>query len=137
MITVVHYTKIEVFPLRIFISKCDQIRSFLRIWSHLSKKSLMDDLVFLCSGNSKYRVVIVTKLNENTDIETMEITSTSEICQTIYYNCSSSFFLNLERRNDKVLRFHTNNSSYFEIRAYLLQAPCSKWGKGEGGVLLK
>ena len=29
-----------------FFSKCDQIRSFLRIWSHLVKKSLMEDLIF-------------------------------------------------------------------------------------------
>ena len=26
-----------------FFSKCDQIRSFLRIWSHLLKKSLMEN----------------------------------------------------------------------------------------------
>ena len=27
-------------------SKCDQIRSLLRIWSHLLKKSLMENFVF-------------------------------------------------------------------------------------------
>ena len=32
-----------------FFSKCDQIRSFLRIWSHLLKKSLMENFSFLCS----------------------------------------------------------------------------------------
>ena len=31
-----------------FFSKCDQIRSFLRIWWHLLKKSLMENFVF-CS----------------------------------------------------------------------------------------
>ena len=31
-----------------FFSKCDQIGSFLRIWSHLLKKSLMETS-FLCS----------------------------------------------------------------------------------------
>ena len=51
----------------------------------------MNDFIFLCSGTLKYVVVIVTKLNENTDIETMKITSTSEICQTIYHNRSSLF----------------------------------------------
>ena len=30
-------------------SNCDQIRSFLRIWSHLLLKSLMKNSVFLCS----------------------------------------------------------------------------------------
>ena len=31
-----------------FFSKCDQIRSFLKIWSHLLKKSLMENFIF-CS----------------------------------------------------------------------------------------
>ena len=29
-----------------FFSKCDQIRSFLRIWSHLLNKSLMENFIF-------------------------------------------------------------------------------------------
>ena len=29
-----------------FFSKCDRIRSFLRIWSHLLKKSLMENFIF-------------------------------------------------------------------------------------------
>ena len=29
-----------------FCSKCDQIRSFLRIWSHLLKKSFMENFIF-------------------------------------------------------------------------------------------
>ena len=29
-----------------FVSKCDQIRIFLRIWSHLLKKSLMESFIF-------------------------------------------------------------------------------------------
>ena len=29
-----------------FLSKCDQIRSFLRIWSHLRKKGLMENFIF-------------------------------------------------------------------------------------------
>ena len=34
------------FPNKGFFSKCDQIRSFLRIWSHLLKKSLMENFTF-------------------------------------------------------------------------------------------
>ena len=34
------------FSIRDFLSKCDQIRNFLRIWSHLLKKYLMEK--FLC-----------------------------------------------------------------------------------------
>ena len=35
------------FSIEDFFSKCDQIRSFLRIWSHLQKKSLMEILFFV------------------------------------------------------------------------------------------
>ena len=34
------------FSIKDFFSKCDQIRSFLRIQSHLLKKSLMENFVF-------------------------------------------------------------------------------------------
>ena len=34
------------FPIKDFFSKCDQIRSFLRIWSHLLKKSRMENFIF-------------------------------------------------------------------------------------------
>ena len=34
------------FSIKVFFSKCDQIRSFLRIWSHLLKKSLKENFIF-------------------------------------------------------------------------------------------
>ena len=34
------------FSIKSFFSKCDQIRSFLRIWSHLLKKSLTENFFF-------------------------------------------------------------------------------------------
>ena len=34
------------FSFKDFFSKCDQIRSFLRIWSHLLKKSSMGNFIF-------------------------------------------------------------------------------------------
>ena len=34
------------FSAKDFFSKCDQIRIFLLIWSHLLKKSLMENFVF-------------------------------------------------------------------------------------------
>ena len=38
------------FSIKDFFGKCDQIRSFLRIWSHLLKKSLMENFIF-CTVN--------------------------------------------------------------------------------------
>ena len=37
------------FSIKDFFSKCDQIRSIPRIWSHLLKKSLMENFIFLRS----------------------------------------------------------------------------------------
>ena len=34
------------FSIKDFCSKCDKIRSFLRIWSHLLKKSLIENFIF-------------------------------------------------------------------------------------------
>ena len=34
------------FSIKDFFSKCDQIHSFLRIWSHLLKRSLMENVIF-------------------------------------------------------------------------------------------
>ena len=42
------------FSIKDFFSKCDQICSFLRIWSHLLKKSLIVNVIFLCIVNRKY-----------------------------------------------------------------------------------
>ena len=34
------------FFIKDFFSKCDQMRTFLQIWSHLPKKSLTENLIF-------------------------------------------------------------------------------------------
>ena len=44
-IRILHCTKDEV-SINDFFSKCDQIRSFLRIWSYLLKNSLMKNFIF-------------------------------------------------------------------------------------------
>ena len=38
------------FSIKNFSSKCDQIRSFLRIGSHLLEKSLMENFIFYAMG---------------------------------------------------------------------------------------
>ena len=38
------------FSIKDFFSKCDQIRRKLRIWSHLLKKSLMENFIFCAEG---------------------------------------------------------------------------------------
>ena len=34
------------FSIKDFFSKCDQVHSFLRIWSHLLEKSLVENFIF-------------------------------------------------------------------------------------------
>ena len=42
------------FSIKDFFSKCDQIRSFLRIWSHLLNKSLMENFIFCALLEAKF-----------------------------------------------------------------------------------
>ena len=45
------------FPIKDFFSKCDQIRSKLRIWSHLLRNSLMKNLIFCAVQTSQHFLV--------------------------------------------------------------------------------
>ena len=48
------------FSIKDFSSKCDQIRGFLRIWSDLLEKSLMENFIFCAVGAQiKFFCVIV------------------------------------------------------------------------------
>ena len=40
-------------PVKDFFNKCDQMRSFLKIWSHLLKKSLIENCIVFLLGLSK------------------------------------------------------------------------------------
>ena len=45
------------FSVKDFFGKCDQIRRFLRIWSHLLKKSLMENFIFCAMKSDNYHFV--------------------------------------------------------------------------------
>ena len=69
--TSLYYTENKDF-IKDFFSKCDQIRNFLRIWSHLLKKCLMENFIFCalfgwnglnCVGKfSQISLLIISKL---------------------------------------------------------------------------
>ena len=46
-----HTTQKMNFSIMDFFSKCDQVRSFLRIWSHLLKKSVIENFIFCAVTN--------------------------------------------------------------------------------------
>ena len=50
------------FSINDFFSKYDEIRSFLRIWSHLLKKPLMENFIFCAMFASKYTLFYQTLL---------------------------------------------------------------------------
>ena len=53
------------FSIKGFFSKCNQIRSFLRIWSHLLKKSLMENFIAVNQAQlmiNNFRKAIMTHL---------------------------------------------------------------------------
>ena len=51
-LTHIHCTK-KKFYIKDFFSNCDQIRRKLRIWSHLLKKSLMENFIFCAMLTNK------------------------------------------------------------------------------------
>ena len=55
------------FSINNFFSKCDQICSFLRIWSHLLKKSLMGNFIF-CEVGGILSVTNQTNSNHKTHL---------------------------------------------------------------------
>ena len=66
------------FSIKNFFSKCEQICSFLRIWSHLLKKSFMENFIF-CA-------VKITELRNLATIDKF-----GEVSSAIAENMTSSF----------------------------------------------
>ena len=65
------------FSIKDFFSKCDQIRSFLRIWSHLLKKPLMENFIFCAVWKVKsvYIVYHIAKCDCSNLFRTEDINS--------------------------------------------------------------
>ena len=61
-----HCRKKMKFSIKDFFSKCDEIRSFLRIWLHLLKKSLMENFLF-CAVPSKFWIHITHQFRKSKD----------------------------------------------------------------------
>ena len=73
------------FSVKDFFSKCDQIRSFLWIWSHLRKKSLIENFIF-CAVSCLAGMSTVVPLEKLTIILTLLAPCISESCIKIKIN---------------------------------------------------
>ena len=51
------------FSIKYFFSKCDQIRSFLPIWSHLLRKSLIENFIFCAVQGDHSHIKLLNKGN--------------------------------------------------------------------------
>ena len=71
------------FSINDFFNKCDQIRSFLRIWSYLLKKSLMENSIFDAVVQKWSIGVKWVNLIKATIYITESIVNTSTVFQTI------------------------------------------------------
>ena len=83
------------FSIKDFFIKCDQIRSFLRIWSHLLKKSLTENFIF-CAA-------LVQKISQMVWIEPwfsptflLKTEAYSEPCQTFKMACFAEIVNNFQ-----------------------------------------
>ena len=58
------------FSIKDFFSKCDQIRSLLRIWPHLLNKSLMENFIFCAVQTTA--IHILPNISQSKDNQTMK-----------------------------------------------------------------
>ena len=56
------------FAIKNFHSKCDKVRSFLQIWSHLLKKSLMENFIFCAVSIVLPRYTVLQMLKQVSSI---------------------------------------------------------------------
>ena len=95
-----HCTKKMKFSIKDFFSKCDQIRSFLRIWSHLLKKSLMENFI-LCAVDE-----VLTKPQEVVNADATH--STFKVDKVVLgINKHNKFFNLFFHLIENSQRFHT------------------------------
>ena len=84
-----------------FLSKCDQIRSFVQIWSRLLKKSLMENFIFcavteilmlLIDSNSTCAIwkEFVTKIKSKTKYNKDSVANIGAICKCKYFGYTAS-----------------------------------------------
>ena len=82
------------FSIKGFISKCDQIRRKLRIWSHLLKKSLMENFIF-CAVTAL--IVISASVSVILDLNYLRLQSLTS---------ATLLWLNWNRVGDQVNQTH-------------------------------
>ena len=89
------------FSIKDFFSKCDQIRSFMRIWSHLPKKSLIENFIFFA--------VIITKSTVSILMKVFWIILHRNVLQNVVMYLFKYFFSHIT----EIPRNHTHNQTKY------------------------
>ena len=104
------------FSIKNLFSKCNQIRSFLGIWSHLLKKSLMESFVFCVMWYFWYAVAQYPVLTKIQNIDYSEVVtqwcSVKKVFLKISKNsqkntCATLFYRTRPVAASKLLDFNT------------------------------
>ena len=81
------------FSIKDFLSKYDQVRKKLRIWSHLLKKSFPENFVFLCSVSKTHNLGFLT----NSFCESQSVSASRSVkkcgmlfCGDFFVDCLAS-----------------------------------------------
>ena len=103
------------FSIKDFFSKCDQIRGKLRIWSHLLKKSFMENFIFCavtCYGKTKchfknriwehLRILHLTEVNAKIDSNTLTVIQEHLLFATSLHPLKTFFILTKESNDFKL-----------------------------------
>ena len=100
------------FSIKDFFSKCDQIRCFLRIWSDLLKKFLMENFIFCVVWNMRLinnflAGIYLVKINNRNTRTRYEICSklTMKTPEWCHWRRSGVFIVNFEHVLRLVLMF--------------------------------
>ena len=110
-----HCTKNE-FSIKDFFSKCDQIRRKLRIWSHLLKKSLMENFIF-CA------VLVIIFFSWSSLLLSLYLNAYKIVLITLLQTCSSLDFHD-KRNNQCPMRLPGNIfCSFLDFRTDLSLFP--------------
>ena len=91
------------FSIKDFSGKCDQIRSFLRIWSHLLKRSLMENFTFC------------------TVIEIILSTYKFQFRMKLFATSGCHWLTTQIRRDIQVHSIFTSTSLYYVVLLYVIQ----------------
>ena len=67
MVTITTAQKMKI-SIKDLLSKYGQIHSFLRIWSHLLKKSLMENFIFCALHDNRSCITMISTVKPTTDI---------------------------------------------------------------------